>query len=145
MCRKNGFTFIELLITLAIMSIIASIAYPSYMGYLTRARRLDGQTALLHLANQMEQYYYRHQTYKTATIAHGEDNDILNTNTSSEGWYTLAILEQTENTYLLEASAIKTQAQQDKACYHLTLNQLGEKGPDETLQESTKPTFVHCW
>ena len=79
---NKGFTLIELVIAMAIIGILASIAYPSYLDYITRARRQDGQTALLELANQMEQYYANNNTYQTATIATGNPSDIQSSNTS---------------------------------------------------------------
>ncbi|MBT5967504.1 MAG: prepilin-type N-terminal cleavage/methylation domain-containing protein, partial [Gammaproteobacteria bacterium] len=50
----KGFTIIELMITVAIIGILASIAYPSYQESVYKSRRADGKGALLGLANAME-------------------------------------------------------------------------------------------
>ena len=142
---NKGFTLIELVIAMAIIGILASIAYPSYLDYITRARRQDGQTALLELANQMEQYYANNNTYQTATIATGNPSDIQSSNTSPEGWYRLTITEQSDANYALQATAIKAQAKNDKRCQNLTFNRVGEKGPVIGADETPQGALNRCW
>lgn len=125
---NKGFTLIELTIVLAIISILAAIAYPQYNNYLTRARRIEGQSALLDLANRMEHYFSENNTYKTATIATGKASDVLSNPISGEGWYRLSIINATDSAYTLQATPLKAQAANDTACQLLTLNQLGVKG-----------------
>jgi type IV pilus assembly protein PilE len=58
--RKNsaeGFTLIELMITVAIVAILAAIAYPSYKEQVARGRRGDAQAALLETAQWIERQY----------------------------------------------------------------------------------------
>lgn len=142
---NKGFTLIELVITMAIIGILASLAYPSYLDYVTRARRHDGQTALLELANQMEHYYANNNTYQTATIATGNRTDIRKTNTSPEGWYMLEITQQSDTNYALQAIAIKAQAMNDPFCSNLTFTSLGEKGPAHNQEETPKGKLSRCW
>ena len=52
-----GFSLIELMIALAVISILASIAYPNYMEYLQRARRAECASVLLGQANAMERRF----------------------------------------------------------------------------------------
>jgi type IV pilus assembly protein PilE len=61
--RKAGFTLIEMLIVLAIMVVLAAIVYPSYAGYVTKARRIEGQIALMEAVQQEERYFTRTNTY----------------------------------------------------------------------------------
>jgi len=52
--KRQGFSLLELMITLTIMGILLGFAYPSYQLYTIRSHRLEGQTALLDLAHRME-------------------------------------------------------------------------------------------
>ena len=66
---KNGFSLIELLITIAIVAILAAIATPSYTEYLVKERRSEAKAALTSIVGLMEQYYYdNNYSYANATI-----------------------------------------------------------------------------
>ena len=56
-----GFTLIELLITVAIIGILAGVAYPSYTDFIVRSNRTEAQRELLHLANLQEQIFVANQ------------------------------------------------------------------------------------
>ena len=60
-----GFTLIELMITLAIIGILAAFAYPSYTQYTLRAGRAEGAASLLEVMERQEQYYRSNLTYTT--------------------------------------------------------------------------------
>jgi type IV pilus assembly protein PilE len=60
---KAGFTLIEMLIVLAVMMVLAAIVYPSYAGYVVKARRIEGKSALMEAVQQEERYYTRSNTY----------------------------------------------------------------------------------
>lgn len=55
--RRQGFTLIELMIAVAIVGILAAIAYPSYLEQVRKSRRADAQAALLELTQFMERAY----------------------------------------------------------------------------------------
>jgi len=63
-----GFTLIELMITVAIIGILTSIAYPSYQDSIMKSRRVDAQGKLMSFANAMERYYTQCNTYPAAAI-----------------------------------------------------------------------------
>ncbi|MEN3113150.1 type IV pilin protein [Uliginosibacterium paludis] len=62
---QRGFTLIELMITVAIIAILASIALPAYSDYVTRSRLVDATNALSTLRAKMEQHYQDNRTYLT--------------------------------------------------------------------------------
>ncbi|RUQ95605.1 type IV pilin protein [Legionella septentrionalis] len=142
---KKGFSLIELLVVLLIIGIITTIAYPSYREYITRARRSDGQAALLNLASRMERHYSEHNTYQTATIGTGKSTDVLSSNASPEGWYVVAITSATESNFTLRATPVRAQATSDTRCQALTLNSLGVKGITAGPGGTPTGTAAQCW
>lgn len=63
----RGFTLIELMIVLAIVAILATIAYPSYQEQVRKSRRADAQAVLTEAAQWMERYYTQNNNYSAAT------------------------------------------------------------------------------
>lgn len=143
---KKGFSLIELLIVVAIVGILAAVAFPSYRSYITKARRTDGQTSLLDLANRMERYYSQNHTYATATLGTASPTtDVLTNATTPEGWYTLSIAAQTASSYTLQATPQNAQGTEDTGCQSLTFNDLGEKGLASGPAGSPTETAAECW
>jgi len=56
MKRARGFTLVEVLIAVAIVGILAAIAFPSYQNHLRKGRRADAQSFMMDLANREQQY-----------------------------------------------------------------------------------------
>jgi type IV pilus assembly protein PilE len=68
--RRNGFTLLELVITVAVVAVLAAIALPSYTQYVIRANRAQAKQFLQDIANREEQYLLDQRSY-TATIGSG--------------------------------------------------------------------------
>lgn len=131
--QSRAFTLVELLIVVAIVGILAAIAIPSYNSYIIRANRSEGTTALLNLANRMEQYFVRENTYATATL----ERVGVSANTENN-LYTLSLENLGVTTYTLRATPQGSQAQ-DTQCEAFTYDQLGNKGV------SGSGSVEDCW
>jgi type IV pilus assembly protein PilE len=61
--KARGFTIIEILIVVAVVGILMSIAYPSYRDYVTRSKIAEAVAQLSDMRVKMEQYYQDNRSY----------------------------------------------------------------------------------
>ena len=116
--QSSGFTLIELMIVVAIIGILATIAYPSYTEYVTRSKRADGKAALLKVQLAEEKWRANHTTYTTEL-----GNTGLNLGTASpDNYYTIAIPSANATTYTVTAAPVFT----DSTCGTFAVNQGGK-------------------
>jgi type IV pilus assembly protein PilE len=64
---QKGFTLIELMIVVAIVSILAAIAYPAYTDQIRKGRRAECRSGLLQSMQQQERFYSQYNTYAAFT------------------------------------------------------------------------------
>lgn len=62
--RTAGFTLIELMIVVAIVGILAAIAYPSYIDSVRKGRRAEGRAAIANLLQQQERFFTQNNRYQ---------------------------------------------------------------------------------
>ena len=67
--RHAGFTLIEALMVLAVLGILAAVAYPSYQRQMVKTRRTEAQLALLETMQRQEQYRALHHSYAAFSSA----------------------------------------------------------------------------
>ncbi|SFL13517.1 type IV pilus assembly protein PilE [Nitrosomonas aestuarii] len=65
---QYGFTLIELMITVAIVGILATIAYPSYTQYVIRTHRVAAQSEMMAISNRQQQFLLTNRSYVDKTI-----------------------------------------------------------------------------
>ena len=116
----KAFSLIELIIVLAIISILTTIAYPIYQTHITKTHRTKATIALTNLAAKLEQYYTQHHSYQHATLQNLHA-------TPSNSYYQFAINSATDNSFIIKATPIGSQAKNDHKCGALILNELGKK------------------
>lgn len=138
----HGFTLIEMMITVAIIGILAAIAYPAYQEQVRKSRRADCSGALLGLAQAMERYFSANTTYVGASLG-GTAGDIYPNRCPIDGGvitYDLRIAVATASAYTVQA--VPTGAQLGDQCGTLTLNQALTKN---MLGAAAGLTPADCW
>ena len=123
---QKGFTLIELLIVVAIIGIIAAIAYPSYQQHVRKSARSDAQVGLLRMADLQERFYLQNNRYGTSA-------DPAVAAVTENGFYLLSVTAATASTFTLSATATGAQAA-DTVCTPMTLNQALQKLPTTCWQ-----------
>ncbi|NIC41499.1 type IV pilin protein [Aquabacterium sp. A08] len=119
----KGFTLIELMIVVAILAILSSIAYPAYMRYLVQARRAEAQAFMHELALRQERFRANNPLYG-ATNAAG-----INANVDTLDFYNFDVQNATATGFTIRGIAQLDQANRDAACTPLTLTRDGTRGP----------------
>ena len=123
--KEQGFTLIEVMITVAIIAIISIVALPSYKEYVVRANRAAAASYLLEVANMQELNFLDERAYAASMAdlgATAPDNVSGNYDVT-----TVADNTATPPTYSVSADPKGSQASDD-ACGELTINQKGVKG-----------------
>lgn len=134
MVRFNrGFTLIELMIAVAIVGIIAAIAYPSYMDSVRKSNRAEGKAEMVDLAQRLQRCYTTYGSFNDAANRCTVYEELTNppaVKSRGNEYYTITIENDTPVTYRLRATAAKTPQTGDIAvCRQLTLDHRGERLP----------------
>jgi type IV pilus assembly protein PilE len=145
MTRSSGFSLIELMVTVVIISVLVGIAVPSYIDKVRKSRRTEAKTALLDLAGREERFYNTNNTYSStpSDLGYGAVAAAFPMSVGN-GYYTVNVAftpyvvgpPAVAPTYTITATPIGNQTK-DTACANFTLTSTG-------LQTST-PNVTDCW
>ena len=122
----HGFTLIELMIVVAIIGILASVAYPSYNDYVVRNNREEAPRELVRLANLQEQLFVDSRSYTSNISELGVGSTAIYETPSKNYIITSNVV---GNTFTLTATAQGTQATNDAVCSAITITDTGSKLP----------------
>lgn len=122
--KQHGFTLIELMITVAIIGILAAIAYPSYASHIIKGNRAAAKAQMLDIANRQQQFLLANRAYATKD-ALTTSGYALPSEVSSRYSYDITVGTGTVPSYLITFTAIGSQTSDG----NLTLNSEGVKTP----------------
>lgn len=129
----KGFTLIELMITVAIVAILAAIAYPAYQQYVINSYRASAGACLTEIAQTLERRYTSNMSYAGDLPERGCMNEGDMDTRYNFGPDPIP----NAQTFTLTASPQGPQQNDNRNCGDLTLNERGEKGADGDVDE--------CW
>jgi len=140
---QSGFTLMELMVVVAIIGILAAVAYPNYTDSVRRGDRSAARSALLDVQQFMERYYAANNRYSLpqgGSVTNDTTAPALPTRLQTipveSPKYDLAVSEVTVNSYTLTATPRNT----SEPCGNLTLTNTGVKG-----RSGSGLSVQECW
>ncbi|HVY22082.1 MAG TPA: type IV pilin protein [Steroidobacteraceae bacterium] len=128
---KFGFSLTELMITVAIVAILAAVAYPAYTSQIRRSHRAEGRDMLLQIQLAQEKYFLSNNAYgaladlNSPTPIPGLVSSAGQYYTAN-GYYQISFTSQTSTTYTAQADSVGSQ-DNDSHCDKFWITETGNK------------------
>lgn len=108
--KQRGFTLIEIMVTVAIIAILAAVALPSYRDYVTRGKLVEATAGLADARVKMEQYFQDNRTYPAGCVIAPAAPGAANVQVMALKYFTLSCANLTATTYTVSADGINDMA-----------------------------------
>lgn len=141
---KRGFTLLELMVTLAIVGILAALAFPGYGAILQKAQRNEARLALLAIQHAEEVHYQRFNTYTAALTTPAADGGLGLAASTLNGSYQLTVRTSGDDQEFVAVARVRPQGRQaaDRSCVELRLNETGLRAAVDAAGRDSTAT---CW
>lgn len=133
--KQSGFTLLEMMVTVAIIGILAAVAIPSYRDYTIRGKIPQATNTLATLRVQLEQYYQDNRTYVGACAA----NTVAPLPASDDFTYSCPTL--TDTTFTVQAAGVSSKAMNG---FTYTIDQSNSRRTT-SLPSGWGTAPVECW
>ncbi len=143
---QQGFSLLEVMISVTIIAILASIAYPSYTAHVQKSRRSDAMITLQDVAQRQETYFIKNYSYATTLAQLNYPTD------TAQGYYSLSLVSEPDDCdgtqsnacsgFTATATANDDQPQiHDSECASFSLNNRGTQSALNSDDEDS----TNCW
>jgi type IV pilus assembly protein PilE len=135
----RGLTLIELMIVVAVISILAALALPSYAEYMARSRRAEAKTALMQATQWLERYRGENNgSYVGATVPVG----MQSVPATGTALYRVSYSNLSATNFLVSVAPVSPGPMASDRCGTYSLDQTGQR----TVAAATSgDTFNYCW
>jgi type IV pilus assembly protein PilE len=146
--QQPGFTLIEMMVVVLLLSIIMALSIPGYRQYVQRANRTDATSDLLRLAAAQERFYLQNGTYATnAQLAAAPPAGLgFAGSKTKRGYYNVAITVANATRFTATVTADGGEKQKDDhKCETFRINESGLREAADDGGSYTAVTAEECW
>mgnify|MGYP001210325993 FL=1 len=133
--KNRGMTLVELMVVVAIVAILASVALPTWNSQVQKSRRADARNTLILVRVEQEKYRADNGSYASSMSALG----LGIYNSTSRDYYNVSIVSSSATAFVASAAPNANGGQSGDSCGTFAINQSGLDGSGEYASISD------CW
>ena len=145
MKNNNGFTLVEIMVTIAILGVLAAIAIPNYQNSVRKANRTDAKAALNTLTNELARFYAINRFYTTDMTNFSLPNAAEASALSENGHFRISIAAGPDGiakNYVVSATQETSYQKKDTECVTYTMTSAGQKS---AVNKAAGDSTAKCW